>query len=461
MKNHILLMILVMTLMAGLMGCSLNTPAPPPYPVQIIQLRDSLAASEEYWPGFEVSTIPLIVYYHDQTWLMSRPAPTDEWKAVEGIGDAYTIDGRYPQLEENSNINLAGSLTTTLLIQDTDSDSLRGHAALAISQAFRGHSHEHYPQWEPYEENLFLYPVTDKALLKWQMLEGKGLKGALKAMADGEKDEVLKWMSYAVAARDSFNTQAPEFAYEYVRQTELQEGLPYYIEVKARNLDPLMMYHNTMWFDPKDTRRRAQVTGAAIAFLLDEYFPEWKATLSRRAADNPDMNDLLRSAVNRSGGLLAQLPADLISEYNQRAGARIRRFKTLRDNMLYEWDKEEGYRIILDATMYPMIAIGFDLYNIRHLEDNKLFHDHWLKLTNNHGVVEIQDQPMMTWPAGDHPLYTGIERLEITGLSYPPELEEKGDSLILRWTGGEMRLINALLEEMDGTISVKLEMPVQ
>ncbi|MCB2213452.1 hypothetical protein KQI52_15155 [bacterium] len=438
-------------------NCSLNlNPIVPPVGVRVQQIHDSLATAEEYWPGFDPAGRPVLLIRQTESWLMNHPNPPEGWSAVAGWESTVTAPGNPFALSSDGTLLINEIQTSVVYIDSADHDSISGYAARALHEDFDAYIRERFYTWTANEEELFFYPYSDKSLLKWQMIESEGLQEALKAVEKGQLDTAATWIAHAVKARLNFNAEAPPFASEYVRLIELQEGLPWYVDMRARQLEPAMLYMNSMYANADEIRRRAQVSGAARAFLLDEFFPDWKTILTRRANTNPDLNDLLRSVANRRGLLDDPLPESIIREYDRRAGGRIRSFNTRRRTLAYEWSHAQGYHLNVDLSEYPMIATGFDLFNVLRLEDDRLLHEKWLRLTNNRGTIEARNQWMMTSPAGEHPLFSGISRFEIAGLGSPPDVSEHGDTLLVRWNQGEIRLLNAQISDRSGVITIKL-----
>jgi hypothetical protein len=448
-------LIILTILLTGMVACT-SQPKISPYALVVKAQCDSLVSTDSYWPGFETNDIPLLMYLNGESWLIDHPSVPSGWESV-GEEEVFRSSNYEPHFMESIPI-LYNEIPTAWIYEGGGArDSLNGHAATAICQSFRIFTTEHYPDWKSSDNDAFLYPNTDKTLLKWQMLESEGLQEALKALAKEKRDDVTRWMAHAAAARDSFNTLASELAYDYVRTLELENGIPFYMETRARGVEPFMMYRNSMYSKVHELRERVEINAAAKAFLLDEFLPEWKTTLARRANTSPDLNDLLKSAVNRNGGELNKLPPDLVIEYERRAGGSIRRFSTQQKSMLHKWNKETGYKIILDASAYPMNPTGFDLTHVLRMDDNRLFHDTWLKLRNNIGVIEVRNQRMLTWPAGDHPLFDGIERLEIVGISDPPVAHENGDTVNVKWRDGEMEFTGVQLVDHEGVMTITME----
>jgi len=417
---------------------------------------DSLVVEDSYWPGFSTENVPLFMYLNGESWLIDHPYPPTDWSPVdrwEGFFHSNTIS---PPVKESRLIKHGGTPTAYIYEDSSAQDSLNGHIAQFIGQSFRQFSQIHYPDWKSHDHDAFLFSYGDRDLLKWQMLESEGLQEASKALAKNNQDDALYWMIIAAKARTNFITDATELDHDYVRSLELEYGLPLYMESKARKTPPFMLYHNDMWSGVLEVRQRAAVNAAVKAFLLDEYYSDWKTTAAFHAAPDLDLNHLLNKAVERAGADMMPIPNDLVLEYERRAGSNIYQFHSEQRSMLRHWEKEPGYRIYLEASSSPMIATGFDLAEVIRLDDDRMFHEHWLKLRNNNGVVEIRNQRVLTWPAGDHPLFDGIHRVEIVGIGTPPVAEERGDSLIVRWTDGEMMLKGAQMEEWEGVVMITL-----
>ncbi|MBS1261650.1 MAG: hypothetical protein MAG453_00979 [Calditrichaeota bacterium] len=442
-----------------LAACS-ERPAPePPYPVQIVALRDSLARETEFWPGFDPSAAPVAIASNDSSWLFGHPSPPAEFAALENRPGAFVARGRRPFITANTSVELAGVQTVTLLIDSTDRDSLRGHAAVLIHEAFHIFEQERFPAWQADEGDLFLYPATDIDLLGARMLETESLVEACRALAGADTNETLRRAGHAALARARFDESAPEFAADYVRRSELYEGIARYVEQRARGVDAGRLFPGDPHFRADETRLRAYATGAAHAYLLDALMPAWKRNLAARATvshETPSLAGLLAGAVKRYGALADTFPGELADEYRRRASVAVRSHKTRLASRLVRWRNADGYRIVIKASAAPLFATGFDPMNVTRLADNRLFHDRWLRLTNNRGRVEVMNQTVLTTPAGEHPIYHGVKRLEIAGLDMPPDVQQSRDTLRLEWQGNSIQLTGAAIEDSSGRIRIVL-----
>jgi hypothetical protein len=62
-------------------------------------------------------------------------------------------------------------------------------------------------------------------------------------------------------------------------------------------------------------------------------------------------------------------------------------------------------------------------------------HGRWLKLVNDAGQVEVLNRTALTIGSGDHPLFTGVERVVVTGLDFLPSIRRDSLTVTLEAPG--------------------------
>ena len=385
-----------------------------------------IVEEREPWPGFDPLDVPLAVWDGERTWLFRHPSPPHGFEpAGDQPGAGWVRDGRHPVVTANTNIELEGVGTATLVLESVaDERPLRDVAAVAVHEAFHVYQRRHHATWTANEADLFRYPSTDVELLTLRRLETYALARALEAE---QGTDATAWALRAVDLRtERFAAMADEFR-AYERGNELNEGLANYVElVSAGHVRPDLPAGG---FGPDRVRQRGYESGSAFALLLDRLSPDWKAALvSDQAAT---LDGLLGQAL---GGLAprprpAEVPVETRSTIAAQARADVEVLIAERRELREGFERRTGPRLIVIASdAAPLWPGGFDPLNVRPL-DGALLHTRFLRLENEHGHVELLDGAGvdvegLTVPVGDHPLFEGIARLEVTGFRFPEGPEE-------------------------------------
>jgi len=301
---------------------------------------------------------------------------------------------------------------------------------------------------------LLTYPMTDSAALGLRRLETRRLRDALRA---GTAEERRTLARSALAVRRERFDRLPRDATEYERDTELNEGLARYVERRAVGNGHRPVFES-MAFPPEKLRQRAYATGQALALLLDDALPGWKGRLA--ADTGASLDGLLGDALT---GVRAPPPAATRPETVERrsalarAGRDIRELERSRRERLSEFLERPGWAVEFvaaeGAALWPQ---KFDPLNLLKIDEGRVLHSRWLVLGNDAARVEILDHAALSTAAGDHPLFTGVSRLLVTGLPEPPEITEEDQTVRLeaRWLEAEIR--GGSVERSDGKIVVRL-----
>src|SRR6266496_2379268 len=88
-----------------------------------------------------------------------------------------------------------------------------------------------------------------------------------------------------------------------------------------------------------------------------------------------------------------------------------------------EFFRAPGWTVVIEAED-PLFPQGFDPWNVERLSASEVLHTRWIKLGNSSGSIEVLDRHCLTEGAGKRPLFEGIRRATITGLSSEPRIEE-------------------------------------
>jgi hypothetical protein len=200
----------------------------------------------------------------------------------------------------------------------------------------------------------------------------------------------------------------------YERGTELNEGLATYVELRARKrLSPQFPAGE---FGPDQIRQRAYVTGAALAFLLDRFRPNWAVTFATE--DSQSLDAALDAAVATSAVCAPDEAA--FAATRTRAKADIQQHQHQRAQRLGAFHGSAGWKVVIEsAPSAPLWPQGFDPLNVERVDATHIMHKRYLKLGNDNGQVEIMGTHALTEGFGPHPLFQGIRELVIPGLPEP------------------------------------------
>jgi len=84
-------------------------------PLAILAEVEQLAA-QPLWPGFAPLEYPIAIYTGDRTLLFNHPHPPEEFSPGEDRAGPWEHAGRHPRMRSNSNADIGGATTATLLM---------------------------------------------------------------------------------------------------------------------------------------------------------------------------------------------------------------------------------------------------------------------------------------------------------------------------------------------------------
>ncbi len=406
-------------------------------------------AHRDLWPDFDPSSMPLAIFDGQHTYLLRHPKPPADYQPLPTHPGVYIKQGRDQAITANTHAELGGVSTATLMLDvATSSTSSSDLAAVAVHEAFHVYQNTHHPEWFGNEVDLFTYPVDDARLLALRRIESASLRRALDATSDDERD---CWARGALAARKQrYDDMAPEFS-AYERGTELNEGLATYVQHRASASNNVEL--DATDYPPQDIRQRAYASGAAIAFLLDHAQPEWRASLNSN--DKQQLDDMLKAAIGTGRACL--LDADQQSAITRQAGHDVATLVQSRNARADAFNAMPGWRLrVIAAADEPLWPQGFDPLNVERLDVARILHSRFVKLGNDAGSLEVLGKPAITWTAGSHPLFQGISRAEIAGLT-KPSLQVKGKHITLNGDGISINASNAKVHWEGQTVVITFE----
>jgi hypothetical protein len=328
-----------------------------------------------------------------------------------------------------------GGIATATASFEGHGESPRRLAGLLIHEAFHVFQARRHPKWGGNEVEQLLYPVDDPEVLAQRRLESAALARALTA---GRRPATLAWAARALSARRDRFARLPESASAYERGTEMKEGLARYVETKAAGQEEPPLPQEE--FQAQAVRLRSYASGCAIGLILDRLDPAWKRQLEEK--DDVALDELLRRAV--ADGRAIEFSAADEEAARRRAADDVVALKARNAALLREFLLAPGWTVVAE-TEDPVFPRGFDPWNFERLSASEVLHTRWIKLGNSSGSIEVLDRHCLTEGAGKHPLFEGVRRATITGLSSEPRIEEtpgaikiSTDGLILDFRGASV-----------------------
>jgi hypothetical protein len=419
--------------------------APAPRVLEVFKEFDRIS-SRPLWPGFEPRRITLEVFDGGRTWLLRHPTPPAEFRPFPGEKDVAVFGGRHESLRANTSIVLGGIATATASFEGHQ-ESPRRLAGLLIHEAFHVFQARRHPKWGGNEVEQLLYPVDDPEVLAQRRLESAALARALSA---GNPSATLAWAARALSARRDRFARLPESASAYERGTEMKEGLARYVETRAAGQgEPLLPEEE---FPAQAVRLRSYASGCAIGLILDRLAPTWKHQLEEK--DDVALDELLRRAV--AGGRAIEFSAADEEAARRRAADDVVALKARNAALLREFLRAPGWTVVVE-TEDPVFPSGFDPWNVERLSASEVLHTRWIKLGNSSGSLEVLDRHCLTEGAGKHPLFEGVRRATITGLSSEPRIEEADGAVKISEKGLTLTLRGARVTRDGQTVTITLE----
>jgi hypothetical protein len=415
-------------------------------PAAIVNEATRLAAVG-LWPGFDLRQVPLAVYDGERTMLFRHPSPPAGFEAVPGVGRMWVLPGSHPAVTANTSIELAGTLTATVMPFGSGV-SLRDRAALVIHEAFHVFQRKRHPSWVANEVELFTWPVEVAEWLAMRRLESEALRLALTHRGGAQS---ACWTRAAMELRRARFAELPPGAVEYERKTELNEGLATYVEYRARGDRDHPVIPSEEYL-PEEVRQRAYSSGLALALLLDESSPGWPAVLEQD--DTLALDVILTGSVaNHPACQFAPVERERIQAIATRDAANlIARREAARRAFL----GETGWRLIIVAEGAPLFPQRFDPLNVQVLAPGEVLHTRFLTLGSGAGFVEVLGRSALTEAAGVHPLFNGVRLVTLTGFAEDPVHHPADGVVLIRGDGVSGELRGATVGRTGPVVTIRL-----
>lgn len=396
-------------------------------PFALIAEVDQLSR-RELWPGFDPRSTPLAIYTGERTLLFRHPVPPPDFAVLAGREDVYSFPGRHPLVRANSSVDLGGTRTATVLLDSHGRESLTDLAALVIHEMFHVFQDARHPDWGGNEAELFVYPVEDAEHLCLRRLETEALRRALTAPGTA----VAGWSASAVKLRCERFGRLPADSVAYERGTELNEGLATYVESRAA-APPARPDLPEGGFAAGDVRSSCYATGHALAVLLDGLAPGWQRQLEE--GESRSLDGLLANTLRVMEARPIEFSGSERAATAERARSDVEALECERREVRDGFLAQPGWRLEVEAGAEPLWTEGFDPSRVRRLSPREVLHERWLRLGNSTGALEVLDLEALTEASGPHPLFSGVRRITLTGLSGGPHIREVGDAIAVEAEG--------------------------
>jgi hypothetical protein len=358
----------------------------------------ALILAATLWPNFDPQKIPVAIYDGKRTVLQHHPSPPPEFK--DGV-----YEGRHPAVTGNSSLPIGGVETATILATNPT-------PGLIAHEQFHVHQRTKHPTWSANEADLFAYPVDDAEAFALLRRETAALRTALA----GDRSAAQLALEYR---RRRF-AKIGETATKYERASELNEGLATYVQHRVDGGAVVLADG-----PPDGVRDRVYQSGLAYATLLDRYDPQWRETLEN--GDPRSLDELLAAAI---------LPdIDVTSE--------IRDVLAKREQRKRDFLAQKGWTVVITAGEQPFFPARFDPLNVHVVGKGEVLHTRFLQLTG----IEILGRSALTEAAGEHPLFSGIRSVTLTGFATKPLIEN--DRLVGEGVTADLKGATYELREVD------------
>lgn len=412
---------------------------------KLIAEMDRIAA-RPLWPNFEPLKIPVAIFDGERTLLFRHPSPPEGFEAVQDAPGVFAFPGRYSAVTANTNVQIGGVGTATVMLDHSTDRSLEETAAVIVHEAFHVFQASRHSDWQANDAEVFVYPFENVDGLVLRRLETEALRRALGAEAAAAS---AGWAKTALHLREQRFKELGSFA-DYEVNTELKEGLAQYVQFLACGRDAEIAAEG---YAPDKVRPRAYATGSAFAFLLDRFEPSWKAKLE--AGPTQSLSDLLADALPEDKAIRRFTERER-QEAKERAVKDVAELKKVKAEAADAFEAEPGWRVTIEAGDGPLWPNGFDPMNVRRIDAKRVLHSRFLKLGNASAKIEILGRPSLTVAAGEHPIFNGIRRLLMTGFSAEPKIVDIDGKTRLEAEGLTATFDHAAVERSDRAIVITL-----
>lgn len=405
--------------------------------------------TQDLWPGFQPSEIPVAVFDGERTWLYRHPVPPEGFRRHPRQDDLHVMEGRHSAMRGNTSTELGGEETATIILSLLeDFPEVEDLAGVVIHEAFHVFQKRSHPEWGPGGMGLE-NPVTDERLLALRRTETFLLREALEE-ADPAVARALTAAALEVR-RERFSHLPPSIA-RFERGIELMEGTAQHVQVTATGSTAGLRDLAPEGFPAEDLHMRSYATGMALTRLLERFRPDWETTVEAREGV---ALDALLEEVTR--GVAAPDWQPTHARELERARRDVRRVEAARDSLRNDFLERPGPSVVLLAPGdAPLRARGLDPMNLRVVGQDQLLHTRWLKLGHATGNAEILDCSALTFGVERDPLNRGFRRVMVSGIQGDLTVREKEGKVVIRADGFQGQFQGAAVMREGEQITVRI-----
>ncbi len=407
--------------------------------------------AEEIWPGYDLSVTPYVVYMPEDfvLYLNAKNAPADfqpyppDWpdpgaRAFIHFGCYRDLVGQFAfNFRIDSTLTFAMGMPKDLLFSlEQPSYAL---LSTTIHEGFHQYQRTHLGEipWAREER----YPILDVENTALASLEMQILKGAVKAMFQGNDQQMEALLKEFTAVRSYRWKQSHPFVRKYEQSQEINEGSARYVEMKAMDcflkldstrisnqlfrdirqelsgisiqtllLDDMNARLSGMAVPPSDMlRNRIYPLGAALGFLLDRLGVDWKMKFQAAGAEI-SFPGLLEEHFKLDSTQMANWAARAKTDFlypaiRSAAQTLIDVYLTEYQNALEQFNRQPGIRMAIHLTNSgiqrfrstrnkkwvvengkKLLCLHYNLYSLKSLKKKRLrleIHDRGVLDENN------------------------------------------------------------------------------
>jgi hypothetical protein len=427
-------------------------------PFEVVAAFDN-AAKVERWPGFDATSFPIAIYDGERTILMRHPNPPEEFQPLEGHEDVWSYSGKFQAMRWNSNADIGGERTATLLLTIEPGRSVEYEAHILYHEVFHLFSKPHHPSWRPNEMWRYSYPLDDLDNSRLLLLEEEALARAVESESEAG---TASWAATAMAIRGERVVSLSDHHRTYETALELQEGTAVYMGRSTLDIadDTEGLREDR---GPEGIRWRFYETGAAIAVLLDRLLPDWKSRLD--AEPETTFVDLMDAALANRGATPAVFTDQEMAAVAGRAGAAIAGLEAARAALREDFSTR-GQRVLVRlAAEGQRLEMGrFDPMAVEILDRGEALHAHQLTAEHPRGRISLNNPYFvrrsldgviaLTVPAGNHPFLDGFLQVAVSGYAGEASVVVDGGSVSIEAEGLSLAFDGARVESNEEEIVV-------
>ena len=427
-------------------------------PFEVIAAVDR-ASNTKLWPEFDATTYPIAIYDGERTLLYRHPNPPAEFSPLEKHEGVWVTAGRHPAMRWNSNADIGGVRTATLLLTIEPGRSVEYEAHILYHEIFHLFSKPLHPSWKPNEMWRYSYPMADLDNYRLLLLEEEALARAVESESN---ETTASWAAAALEIRTERLAKMREEHREFEALLELQEGAAVYMGRStigtATSTERLREERG-----PEGIRWRCYETGAAIAVVLDRLMPTWKLELDTKPETT--FVELLNAALTTADVPAASFSEAELARAAARAETAIADLAAERAGLYDDFDHRGKKVIVRLADDRERLEFGeFDPMAVEILNRGEALQAHVLTASHPRGEMKLKNPRFvrrslegviaLTIPAGDHPFLEGYRQIAVAGFSGEPEVEQSGDAVSIEAEGLSISFDGARVESTDKALIV-------